>query len=77
MKVQKNTPLVAVILVAAGSTIGAMFSSILIVGSGMNGRYSYGDAFRDWIILSVGAILGGLLFSWAGKRQFVGAPVRR
>jgi cell shape-determining protein MreD len=68
MKVQKNKPLVTVVVVAAGSLVGAMFASILTSGSGMLGRYSFGDAVRDWIILSVGALLGGLLFSWASKR---------
>jgi hypothetical protein len=68
MKVQKNRPLVAVIVVAVGSLVGAMFASFLIGGSGMLGRYSFGDTVRDCIILSLGAILGGLVFSWASKR---------
>jgi hypothetical protein len=68
MKTQKNGPIVTVVVVVAGSLIGLMFAAMLISGSGMMGRYSYGDAIRDWIILSVGVVLGAILFSWASKR---------
>ena len=67
MNVHTNKPLVRAIIVAVGCLIGAMFASMFI-GSPLTHVYSFGDAVRDWIILAVGATLGGLLFSWAGKR---------
>jgi formate/nitrite transporter FocA (FNT family) len=68
VKVQKNTPLVTVIAAAAGSLIGAGFAFLCIPAVSVPPGYSSGDALRDCLIVAVGAILGGLLFSWASKR---------
>jgi hypothetical protein len=54
-------------IAGAGGVIGAGFASVFVTGSVL-GRYSTVDAIRDWIILSVGAIVGAVLFSWASKR---------
>jgi hypothetical protein len=59
--------LLSAAIVGAGGLVGAGFASLFVTGS-ILGRYSAADAIRDWIILSVGAILGAVLFSWASKR---------
>jgi len=64
----KNKPLVSVVVVAVGSLIGVLFASMLVSAPGMMGRYSTIDAGRDWLIPSAGAVIGGILFSWASKR---------
>lgn len=68
MNAQKNGPLVSVAAVAAGSLIGVWIAAHLTSGPGMLRPYSIGDGVRDWLILSAGAILGGLLFSWASRK---------
>ena len=68
MRTQVKKALASVAIVAGGSLIGVFFASHFVAGSGLLGRYSFGDALRDWIILSAGAVGGGLLFSWASKR---------
>lgn len=68
MTIQAKKALVSVAIVASGSLIGVFFASHFVAGSGLLGRYSFGDALRDWIILSAGAVTGGVLFSWASKR---------
>ena len=65
---QKNSLTVQVVITAIGGLIGVFFASIFCPQDLLHGRYSLGDFFRDWIILSIGTVLGGLLFSWASKR---------
>jgi hypothetical protein len=65
---QKNSLPLQVVITAVGSLIGVLFASLFCPLDLLHGRYSLGDFFRDWIILSTGAVLGGLLFSWASKR---------
>ncbi|NLS91122.1 MAG: hypothetical protein GXX96_02940 [Planctomycetaceae bacterium] len=55
------------VIVAIGSVIGAFFALVLLVPPVVN-RYGSTDALRDWMLMSVGAIVGGVLFSWARKR---------
>jgi hypothetical protein len=68
--VQKNGPLVSVVVVAVGGLIGAAFaapftSHAVVV---MRPGYSTADAVCDCLILAVGTILGAAFFSWASKR---------
>ena len=65
---QKNSLPLQVVITAVGCLIGAFFASLLCPQDLLHGRYLLGDFFRDWIILSTGAVLGGLLFSWTSKR---------
>jgi hypothetical protein len=66
---RKNSLLLQVVITAVGSLIGMFIASLFCPRDMLNGRYSLGDVLRDWIILSTGAVLGGLLFSWASKRS--------
>lgn len=69
MGAEKNTPVVTVVVVTAGSLLGAFFASNFLCDPRLLGReYSAGALVRNIIVLVVGAILGGLLFSWASKR---------
>ena len=61
MKVQKNGPILTVVVVAAGCLVGAMIASSLIPVR--IGRYCVEEDIRDFIVLCVGTVLGGLLFS--------------
>ncbi len=54
------------VIVAVGSLIGVFFAGFLLPMT--IHRYTIGDFARDSSILAVGAILGGLLFSWSSKR---------
>lgn len=54
-------------IVAVGSLIGAFFANLFFVPKLMS-RYTIADCARDCVVVAVGAILGGLLFSWASKR---------
>jgi hypothetical protein len=58
--------IVSGVIVAVGSLIGVFFAGLLLPAT-MN-RYTIGDYARDCSILAVGAIFGGLLFSWSSKR---------
>jgi hypothetical protein len=54
-------------IVAAGSLTGAVLADVLIVPPIVIG-YTVADGFRDWVIMSVGTVLGGLISSRASKR---------
>jgi hypothetical protein len=54
-------------IVAVGALVGAFFADVLFVPPVLNG-YSAASGFHDWAVMSVGAALGGLVFSWASKR---------
>ena len=72
MAVQKNGPVVTVVVVAAGSLIGAGFALAFTgpgwVGFGLCGLCPLGYLVRNCAMVAVGAVLGGLLFSGASKR---------
>ena len=55
-------------IAAIGSSVGIFFASLLApVGLRLR-PYGPVDGLQDWAILSAGAILGAILFSWASKR---------
>ncbi len=54
-------------IVAVGSLVGAFFANLFGVPAIIN-RYTITDCVRDCIVMAIGALLGGLLFSWASKR---------
>lgn len=64
-----DLPLVVkALIVGAGSLVGAFFFSFCLVPVRMMGRpYTLADAAWDCSVVSVGALLGGLFFSWASK----------
>ena len=57
--------LVSALIVAAGSLVGAFFAFSLFVAHPL--RYTLREAVWDCSIVSVGAVVGGLFFSWASK----------
>ena len=69
MNVQKNGPVVSAVIVAMGSLIGAAVASFFTHLTALNQHgYPASTAFCDWLICSAGAVVGGLVFSWVGKR---------
>jgi VanZ family protein len=70
MNVQKNGPIVSAVIVAIGALLGAAvawpFTHLAAIYH--PGQYTTGEAVFDWITCSAGAVVGGIFFSWAGKR---------
>jgi hypothetical protein len=70
MNAQKNGPVVSAIIVAAGCVIGAAMATPLTHLMSFNNRgvYPASHVIFDIAVCAAGALLGGLFFSWAGKR---------
>jgi hypothetical protein len=54
-------------IVAVGGLLGTLLANVVFVPS-ILGPYSAAAGFRDWAIMAGGAVLGGVLLSWASKR---------
>lgn len=68
MVIRDKQDILAAFIVAAGSLIGATFAGVLGIPVIRLRPYSVANCVQDCVVLAVGAILGGLLFSWASKR---------
>ncbi len=55
-------------VVAVGSTIGAGLAFLALAPKMDPPGITDADYVRDWIILSIGAALGGVFLPWASKR---------
>jgi hypothetical protein len=69
-KLNRDGPLAQTIITAVGALIGALFGDLLFVPAGIFDRP---PTFADvaWALCGVSgsAIVGALLFSWAGKKK--------
>jgi hypothetical protein len=65
--IRDRKAILSAVIVAGGSLIGAFFATSLFVPAIVN-RYTIADCARACVVVTIGAILGGLLFSWASKR---------
>jgi hypothetical protein len=63
---QQPSRLLSALIVAAGSLVGAFLAFSLFCSHLL--RYTLRDAAWDCSVVSTGAVLGGLFFSWASKR---------
>ena len=54
-------------IVAVGSLVGGLFAEFFVAAARVS-PYTIKDGALDCVVMAVGAILGGLLFSWASKR---------
>jgi hypothetical protein len=54
-------------IAAIGSLIGAFFADLFLVSATVN-RYDIKDFVRDGVVAAIGALAGGMFFSWASKR---------
>jgi hypothetical protein len=68
MTVQKNGPVVSAVIVAVGSLVGAGLTSVFLPTVVDGHGHFVEHAVWTWVLCSIGAVLGGLFFSWAGKR---------
>jgi mannose/fructose/N-acetylgalactosamine-specific phosphotransferase system component IID len=60
--------LIQALIVATGSLFGAFFFFLFFATHILLRAYSLADAAWDCGIAAIGALVGGLFFSWASKR---------
>jgi hypothetical protein len=66
--IRDRKALVSAFIVATGSMIGVIFASGLLPAPISSSRHDATDYIGELVIVSVGAVIGGVFFSWASKR---------
>lgn len=67
--IHNKKDLISAVIVAFGSLLGAFIPYLTVESSlGLYHRYTLADLAWDCFKVSIGAVVGGLFFSWASKR---------
>jgi hypothetical protein len=67
LAVRGRKDVLAVVVAASGSVIGALLAYVVLCPPALL-RYTTTDAVREGVTMEIGAIAGGVLFSWGARR---------